>query len=97
MKSNVSRSERLLCSLKFLDFKSAIDTVQLHVVAEKLLYLQVNLVIIRWFCTFFIDRSQSGIDWSTLHTKELRALLSYSLFRLTTAGAVIKLVKCILI
>ena len=42
----------------FLDFSSAFNTIQPHLLMRKLMVMDTNSVIIRWLCSFLTDRPQ---------------------------------------
>ena len=42
----------------FLDFSSAFNTIQPHLLIRKLMVMDTNPVIIRWLCSFLTDRPQ---------------------------------------
>ena len=42
----------------FLDFSSAFNTIQPHLLMRKLMVMDTNPVIIRWLCSFLTDRPQ---------------------------------------
>ena len=42
----------------FIDFSSAFNTIQPHLLAEKLLGMSVNPVLIRWIFRFITERPQ---------------------------------------
>ena len=42
----------------FLDFSSAFNTIQPHLLMRKLMVMDVNPVIIRWLCSLLTDRPQ---------------------------------------
>jgi hypothetical protein len=42
----------------FLDFSSAFNTIQPHLLMRKLMDMDVNPMIIRWLCSFLTDRPQ---------------------------------------
>ena len=44
--------------LLFLDFSSAFNTIQPHLLMQKLMVMDVNPLIIRWLCSFITDRPQ---------------------------------------
>ncbi|KAL8583159.1 hypothetical protein ACOMHN_046543 [Nucella lapillus] len=44
--------------LLFLDFSSAFNTIQPHLMMRKQMVMDVNPRIIRWLCSFFTDRPQ---------------------------------------
>ena len=76
----------------FIDFSSAFNTMQPHLLAEELLAMSVNPVLIRWIFSFLTDRPQQvrvGQALSSLLTTNTGApqgcVLSPALFVLYTA------------
>ena len=50
----------------FVDFSSAFNTIQPHILVEKLLAMHVNPVLIRWIFSFITDRPQQVRDGQAL-------------------------------
>ena len=76
----------------FIDFSSAFNTMQPHLLVEKLLAMSVNPLLIRWIFSFLTDRPQQvrvGQALSSLSTTNTVAsqgcVLSPALFVLYTA------------
>ena len=90
--------EKLKASARmlFLDFSSAFNTIQPHLLMRKLMVMDTNHVIIRWLCSFLTDRPQRVVVRSstTLEvSSEVRTnigapqgcVLSHALFTLYTS------------
>ncbi|KAL8591097.1 hypothetical protein ACOMHN_058750 [Nucella lapillus] len=82
--------------LLFLDFSSAFNTIQPHLMMRKLMVMDVNPRIIRWLCSFFTDRPQRVMiktPTSTVTSGEIRTntgapqgcVMSPALFTLYTS------------
>jgi hypothetical protein len=82
----------------FLDFSSAFNTIQPHLLMQKLMAMDVNPLIIRWLCSFLTDRPQQVMIRSSaspipVTSKEVRTntgapqgcVLSPALFTLYTS------------
>ena len=83
---------KLYAMVLFIDFSSACNTIQPHLLDEKHLAVSVNLVLIRWIFSFLADRPQLvrvGQVLSSLLTTNTGApqgcVLSSALFVLYTA------------
>ena len=44
--------------LLFLDFSSAFNTIQPHLLMQKLMVMDFNPLVIRWLCSFLTNRPQ---------------------------------------
>ncbi|KAL8566693.1 hypothetical protein ACOMHN_050342 [Nucella lapillus] len=82
--------------LLFLDFSSAFNTIQPHLMMRKLMVMDVNPTIIIWLCSFFTDRPQQVMiktPTSTVTSGEIRTnmgapqgcVMSPALFTLYTS------------
>ena len=80
----------------FLDFSSAFNRIQPHLLMRKLMVMDTNPVIIRWLCSFLTDRPQRVVVRSSttlevsseVHTNTgapLGCVLSPALFTLYTS------------
>ena len=49
----------------FLDFSSAFNTIQPHLLMRKLMVMDTNPMIIRWLCSLLTDRQQRVVVRST--------------------------------